>query len=105
MIAQLTRNERQLAILISLVVAIVGLMLGIAGRDDPLGLQGLLIFLAGLMMIALIGRHYLAPEPSDERLSQYYDDPTRAGIVLAMIWVVFGLAIGDWSPGSWSSLI
>jgi len=96
MIAQLTRNERQLAILISLIVAIVGLMLGIAGRNDPLGLHGALIFIAGLLVIALIGRYYLAPEPPEERLTQYYDDPTRAGIVLAMIWVVFGLAIGDW---------
>ena len=96
MIAQLTRNERQLAILISLVVAILGLMLGIAGRNAPIGLHGLLIFATGLLVIALIGRDYLAPEPSDERLTQYYDDPTRAGIVLAMIWVVFGLAIGDW---------
>ena len=96
MIAQLTRNERQLAILISLVVAVVGLMLGIAGRNDPIGLHGALIFVAGLLVIALIGRDYLAPEPSEDRLTQYYDDPTRAGIVLAMIWVVFGLAIGDW---------
>jgi cytochrome c oxidase cbb3-type subunit I len=96
MIAQLTRNERQLAILISLVVAVVGLMLGIAGRNDPIGLHGALIFVAGLLVIALIGRDYLAPEPSEDRLTQYYDDPTRAGIVLAMIWVVLGLAIGDW---------
>ena len=66
MIAQLTRNERQLAILISLVVAVVGLMLGIAGRNDPIGLHGALIFVAGLLVIALIGRDYLAPEPSED---------------------------------------
>jgi hypothetical protein len=35
MIAQLTRNERHSAILMSLAVAICGFLLGLAGRDDP----------------------------------------------------------------------
>jgi cytochrome c oxidase cbb3-type subunit 1 len=96
MIAQLTRNERQRAILISLVVAVVGLILGLAGRDDPIGLHGALIFLAGVLTIFLVGSNYYAPEPSDDRLASYYDDPSKAGLVLAMAWVVFGLAVGDW---------
>ena len=61
MIAQLTRSERQFAILISLAVAILGLLLGLAGRDDPIGLHGLLIVLVALLTIVLIGRDY---EPS-----------------------------------------
>jgi cytochrome c oxidase cbb3-type subunit I len=44
----------------------------------------------------LIGRGYYLPQPSDDRLSHYYDDPTKAGVVLAMAWAVFGLAVGDW---------
>ena len=96
MSAQLTRNERQLAILISLAVAVLGALLGVAGRDDPVGLHGALIFLAAVLTIFWIGRDYFAPEPSDERLTRYYDDPSKAGIVLSMIWLVFGLAIGDW---------
>jgi len=114
MIAQLTRNERQHAILISLAVAISGLLLGLAGRNDPIGIHGALIFVAGVFTIFLIGRDYYTPEPSDERFTHYYDDPTKAGIVLAMIWVVFGLAVGDWAAwqlvnpdltfgGGWSS--
>src|SRR6266581_2129629 len=96
MIAQLTSTERQQAILISLAVALCGLLLGLAGRDDPIGIHGALIFLAGVATIVLIGRNYYAPEPSDERFASYYDDPSKVGIVMAMIWVVFGLAIGDW---------
>jgi cytochrome c oxidase cbb3-type subunit I len=96
MMAQLTRNERQRAILISLVVAICGLVLGLAGRDDPIGIHGALIFIAGVLAIFLVGRHYYAPEPSDKRFARYYDDPSKAGIILAMAWVVFGLAVGDW---------
>jgi cytochrome c oxidase cbb3-type subunit 1 len=95
MIAQLTRTERQGAILISLVIAICGFLLGVVGRDDPIGIHGALIFAAGILTIFLIGKDYYAPEPSAQRFAHYYDDPTKAGIVLAMVWVVFGLVVGD----------
>ena len=73
-----------------------GALLGVAGRDDPVGLHGALIFVAAVLTIFGIGGDYFAAEPSEERLARYYDDPSKAGIVLAMIWLVFGLAIGDW---------
>jgi cytochrome c oxidase cbb3-type subunit I len=114
MIAQLTRNERQGAILISLAVALCGLVLGLAGRDDPIGRHGALIFVAGVLTIFLVGRDCYAPEPADDWFAYYYDDPNKVGIIAAMIWVVFGLAIGDWATwqlvnpdltfgGGWSS--
>ena len=114
MIAQLTRSERQGAILIGLVVAAIGLLFGLVGRNDPIGVHGALVFVAGLFTIFLVGRSYYAPEPSDERLAHYYDDPSKAGLILAMVWVIFGLAVGDWAAwqlvnpdltfgGGWSS--
>src|SRR6516162_5031940 len=113
MISQLTQIERQRAILLSLAVAICGLLMAIAGHDDPIGLHGALICLAGILMIFRIGKDYYAPAPSDDRSARYYDDPAKVGIVLAMAWVVFGLAIGDWVAwqlvqpdltfGAWSS--
>ncbi|MCC8938315.1 cytochrome-c oxidase, cbb3-type subunit I [Bradyrhizobium sp. Arg68] len=96
MIAQLTRNERQTAILICLMVASFGFLLGVAGRDDPIGIHGALILLFCVLIIFRIGKDYYAPEPSAERFAHYYDDPSKAGIVLAMAWVVVGLAFGDW---------
>jgi cytochrome c oxidase cbb3-type subunit I len=53
-------------------------------------------------MIFRIGKDYYAPEPSDERLAYYYDDPSKVGIVLAMIRVVFALPSGTGRHGSWS---
>lgn len=96
MIAQLTLIERQRAILISLAVAVCGALFIIVGRNDVLGVHGVLIFLAGVLMIFRIGAGYYAPEPSADRLAQYYDDPSKVGIILSMAWVVFGLAVGDW---------
>ncbi|MCP4621711.1 MAG: cytochrome-c oxidase, cbb3-type subunit I [Bradyrhizobium sp.] len=96
MIAQLTLLERQRAILLCIAVAVWGALTMLVGRDDPLGVHGVLIFLAAVLMIFRIGMNYYAPEPSEERLTRYYDDPSKAGIVLAMIWLVVGLAVGDW---------
>src|SRR5690606_22513921 len=51
--------------------------------------------LALITMFFVIGSYY-DPEPSEARLTEYYDDPSKVGIVLAMGWVVAGLFVGDW---------
>ena len=51
MIEQLTKNERQLAIVILLGLTVCGLALLAAGQNDPLGVHG------GLIMAAAIRRH------------------------------------------------
>ena len=66
-------------------------MLGLAGRDDPIGLHGALIFVTGLLVIALIGRDYLRAGALRRAAWRIITTIRRkAGIVLAMIWVVFG---------------
>jgi len=96
MLGQLTKNERQLALVILLAVGLWGLVFGVAGKDDPLGAHGWIIVLAALAGIFKIISIYYDPEPSDDRLSSYYDDPTKLGIILAMVWAVIGLFVGDW---------
>ncbi|MGL6059616.1 MAG: cytochrome-c oxidase, cbb3-type subunit I, partial [Bradyrhizobium sp.] len=88
MIAQLTVAERQHALTICVATAVWGALTMLIGRDDALGVHGILIFACAILMIFRIGANYFVPEPSEERLSRYYDDPSKAGIVLAMIWVV-----------------
>ncbi|WP_443023777.1 cytochrome-c oxidase, cbb3-type subunit I [Sneathiella sp.] len=96
MVAQLTIRERRLALLILLIMGLVGLFMTVAGADKAFSLHGLitLIFSVGLMFVVLSG--YFEPEPDGKSLQQYYDDPTKVGIVIAMIWAVFGMFIGDW---------
>ena len=97
MIAKLTRHERQNALILLGLLALAGAALGLAGRHDPLGWHGLLIlaFAAGLAL-PIIGA-LDAPEPDlAARATEYYDDPTRLGILLSMGWAVFGLFMGVW---------
>ncbi|MDB5521562.1 MAG: cbb3-type cytochrome c oxidase subunit, partial [Tardiphaga sp.] len=96
MIAQLTKGERQLALLILLALSLCGLAMGVAGRDDPLGIHGAIVVLAAIVGIFGVISGYDKPEPHDDRLNQYFDDPSRMGIILSMAWVVFGLFFGDW---------
>ena len=96
MVGQLTKNERQSALIILLALAVCGLAMAVAGRDDPLGAHGALVIVAALAGFFIVGSGYYSPEPSEERLDHYYDDPTKVGIVLAMAWAVFGMFVGDW---------
>ena len=96
MIAALTIAERQRAISISALLALCGLVMAIAGRDDLFGAHGVIVMLFGIGCVGLVMSGYFAPEPSDERLTRYYDDPTRVGIVLSLVWAVIGMAFGVW---------
>jgi cytochrome c oxidase cbb3-type subunit 1 len=96
MISTLTRTERFLALWISMAVSICGLGLAIAGRDDPLLMHGLLILLFGLVCSYIVMFGYEEKAPGTERLSFYYDEPIKAGVIFAMIWAVFGMFMGVW---------
>ena len=96
MVSQLTRGERQLALLISTAVAFWGLIMATAGRDDVLGGHGFIVLICGIAATFFVLSRYDAPEPNDDRLTQYYDDPVKAGVVVAMVWAVFAMFIGDW---------
>nr|WP_250890235.1 cytochrome-c oxidase, cbb3-type subunit I [Sphingobium nicotianae] len=67
-----------------------------AGHGDPMEMHGYLVMLFSLGVMAILLRGFLAPPPSEARLASYYDDPIKVGIIIAMIWAVFGMIIGDW---------
>ena len=96
MIARLTIAERQIGLWLAGLVTLAGAALGIAGRNDVLGYHGLLITIFGAAVMIALLRNIDAPEPDESRLSEYYDDPIRFGIILTMAWAVFGMFIGVW---------
>ena len=96
MIAQLTGAERRQALTILIAVAVAGLAMAMAGRGDPMGAQGWIVLAFAGALFVLVGRTLEEPEPSEDRLSAYYDDPTRVGVILALIWAVVGMGMGVW---------
>ena len=96
MFSDFSRDERIFSFIILGGLVVAGLAMAIAGRGDLLSTHGWLIF--GLSLIAFFAavRQFDRPEPSAERLSEYYDAPTRAGLVLTLIWGVIGMGVGFW---------
>ncbi|MEQ8865702.1 MAG: cytochrome-c oxidase, cbb3-type subunit I [Thalassobaculum sp.] len=95
-IARLTSSERQIGLLLCVLVGLAGAALGLAGRDDVLGYHGLLIALFAALVGIKIWSELDAPEPAASRFHEYNDDPIRLGVILSMAWAVFGLFIGVW---------
>ena len=53
-----------------------------------------------------VASRFYDPEPIEDRAASYHDDPVKVGIVLAMIWAVFGMSVGVWlaSELAWPAL-
>lgn len=96
MLADFTRGERTGALVILTGMVAIGLAMAIAGRNDLLGIHGFIVF--GLSLALLFGaiRQLDLPLPGPGRLSEYYDAPTRLGLILTLIWGVVGMAAGLW---------
>ena len=96
MIAQLTSGERRIVLAILFIVSLAGLAMAALGRSDTLGTHGAIVLIAGIGLMFAVLSQYYEPEPDPTRLAGYYDDPTKVGIMLAMIWGVIGMFVGVW---------
>jgi len=97
-ISGLTLSERQAAIAILTAGMMIGIVMAAAAamRADAMEIHGYIVALYSLGLLAVVLRGYFAPEPDDTRLASYYDDPSKAGIILSMAWAVFGMFMGVW---------
>ena len=93
---KLTVTERQIGLLIALVVAAIGLAMAAAGRGELFGAQGFIVLFFALTLSGFIIAKWDAPLPDPSQFERYYDDPTKVGIVLTMLWAVIGMFVGVW---------
>ncbi|MBM3092834.1 cytochrome-c oxidase, cbb3-type subunit I [Ensifer sp. T173] len=103
---QLTTIERGLASAILILLAIIGIAMGVAGRTDPLGVHGAIIFFYSVALIFIIISRAFEGVPDPTRIERYYDDPIKAGVALTLAWAIFGMFIGVWAAAqlAWPSL-
>jgi cytochrome c oxidase cbb3-type subunit 1 len=97
-VSGLTVSERQWGMAILVILAFIGLAMAAAGasRADPMQAHGFIVLLFSLAVLGVLLRGFFAPEPPETRLESYYDDPSKVGIVVAMVWAVFAMFVGDW---------
>ena len=96
MVTGLTLSERQLALVVLGILALAGLAMAVVGRGDPLAVHGYIVLFFSLGLGFFVLSAVFAPEPPESRHAEYYDDPTRAGIILALAWAVVGMFVGVW---------
>src|SRR3546814_12545004 len=79
------------------ILAVAGLAMAAAGaaRLDPMQLHGFLVLLFSLGFLCVLLKGYFAPDPPAARLASSYADPTKAGMIVAMVCGVFAVFIGD----------
>ncbi len=85
-----------MAMFLALCLGFGGFFLGVIGQGDPIGVHGYLIAFVGYLLLFLIVHSFYSPNPSPKRVTRYFDDPTKAGIILAMLWVIIATFVGDW---------
>lgn len=96
MVSTLTMNERQGALVLSILLTLLGLTLIALGRNDLLGVHGALVCVFGLGCTFLVIHSYYAPEPTLEIRAEYYDAPVKAGLVFALLWALLAMFVGVW---------
>jgi len=106
LIAQLRTGERQFALILSGMVALVGLAMAAVGQGDPMGAHGWIVLLFAGVVFCLLLRSLEDPEPSEDRTAVYYDDPTKVGILISLFWAVVAMGMGVWvaSQLAWPDL-
>ena len=96
MMSKLTGAERRSALMICFAVLIAGGAMAALGRGDLMGAQGWVVIAFAALMLWFVMPSIGDPEPVEDRAASYYDDPTKVGIILAMIWAVIGMGMGVW---------
>lgn len=94
MTSQLTKAERETALFLTVFLAVAGTVLALIGRNDLLGVHGVLLAVSGYALTFFLMKDQSNSVPI--RDGKYYDDPTKIGIALALVWAIVGMFIGDW---------
>lgn len=96
MMSNLTSAERARAMLITGIGVLIGLVMAVAGQGDPMGVHGWIVLLFCGVLFVVVANSVYDPEPTEDRTTAYYDDPTKVGILIALIWAVVGMGMGVW---------
>ncbi len=96
MMSNLTGAERARAMLITGIGTLIGLIMAATGRNDPMGAHGWIILLFCAVLFFVVANAVEEAEPTEDRAASYYDDPTKVGIIISLIWAVVGMGMGVW---------
>ncbi|MCC0056751.1 MAG: cytochrome-c oxidase, cbb3-type subunit I [Rhodobiaceae bacterium] len=88
--------ERRFALLLSILLAAMGMTMVAAARHGVMAVHGFITIALGVGLVLALGRVYYSAPPVAERAGRFYDAPTRLGIAMTLIWAIIGMGAGVW---------
>ena len=106
MMSNLTGAERATAMWITGVGVFIGLLMAVVAHGDPMAVHGWIVLVFCGALFFVVASAIYEPEPREDRSTSYYDDPTKVGIIIALVWAVVGMGMGVWvaSQLAWPDL-
>ncbi|MFV0246019.1 MAG: cytochrome-c oxidase, cbb3-type subunit I [Qingshengfaniella sp.] len=99
MTGTLSIPERQFGLVLSILVAIMGLAMAATARHGVMAVHGFMALGLGLWLVFVLGGSLYEANARTERMTRYYDAPTKFGIVMTLIWAMIGMGVGVWVAG------
>ncbi|MCC7320011.1 MAG: cytochrome-c oxidase, cbb3-type subunit I [Rubellimicrobium sp.] len=96
MIQSLSLRERQNGAILAGGLALMGLVMAAAARTGPMAVHGWMALVVGLALVFALGGALSAPEAPADRHLHYYDEPTKFGIWMTLVWAMIGMLAGVW---------
>ncbi len=96
MIQTLTLSERRNGALLAAGLAVLGLVMAAAAREGAMAVHGGMALALGLWLALALGGALNDPQAPADRLARYYDEPTKFGIYMTLVWAVIGMGVGVW---------
>ena len=96
MIQSLSLRERRRGALLAALLAGLGLVMAAGARTGPMAAHGWMALLLGLWLVMRLGGALYDRDAPRDRSSRYYDEPTRFGIYMTLVWAMIGMGVGVW---------
>ena len=93
---EFTSTEKNTALATSIVAVLIGVLMLAASQSAPFSTHGGFIALFGILVFFGFGTNYFDAPASKGPPRTYYDAPIKLGILLSIVWAIFGFFIGDW---------
>ncbi|MBW7922607.1 MAG: cbb3-type cytochrome c oxidase subunit I [Rubellimicrobium sp.] len=96
MIQSLSLGERHNGMFLAGALALLGLVMAAVARTGPMAVHGWMALVVGVALVFALGGALTAPDAPADRLEHYYDEPTRFGICMTLVWAMIGMFAGVW---------
>jgi len=95
-IRSLPVHHRRAGAVLAIGLIVLGLTMTAAGQQRVMVVHGEIMLLLGIVLAFSVGGAIYDPPPPAGASLRYYDDPTRFGIAMTLVWALIAMSVGVW---------